>query len=300
MGMSLSVVVVSDHEENPSSLWCTVRGVLIALEQQDIHEPFEVVLVENDSYRDSAPADLDSLCPNMTVVYSPEARSTKLKDLGVAQASAELVAVIDADCLPEPGWLRIVTEVLRRRPEVSAVSGRTHYGCETSYQRALSLVDRSFDDLGEASFTTQVSTNAALYRRSLLTQFPYPHAVTPFHSAVLRMHAMSRAGIRLFFEPAAVVRHSIGGLRFMRDFRRNLGYAAMKGDQARSLRSIPHILWRRSLREAHDCLRLGPRYLRWYDWPLAALLLATVPALQIPGMLDARRGVDKIPHTLFR
>jgi len=300
MGMSLSVVVVSDHDDNGSSPWGTVRGMLGALEQQDFSEPFEVVLVKNERHRDSAPADLASLCPNMTVVYSPEVRSTKLKDLGAGQASADLVAVIDADCLPEPGWLRIVTDVLRRRPEVSAVSGRTHYGRETSYLRALSLVDRSFDDLGEAGFTTEVSTNAALYRRSLLTQFPYPHAVTPFHSAVLRMQAMSRAGIRLFFEPAAVVRHSPGGFRFMQDFRRNLGYADMSCHPARRLRSIPHIVWERSQREVHDCLRLGPRYLRWYDWPLTALLLATVPLLQIPGMLDAWRGVDEIPHTSFR
>jgi hypothetical protein len=237
----------------------------------------------------------------LTILYSPETQSARLKDLGASRAAAELVAVFEADCVPSPSWLRVLVTVLRERTDVSVVSGRTHYGEETSYRRALSLVDRSFDNLGRPGFTPHISKNAALYRRSLLARFPYPKTGTPFTSSILRMQAMARAGdVRFFFGPAAVVRHAIGGWDFVRDFRRHVGYADMMCDPARRLRSIPPLLWRRFSRDGRDCLRLGPGYLRWYDWPLTAALLTAAAFLQVPGMLDAWRGREGIPRTSYR
>lgn len=296
----VSVVIVSDFEDDAQKLWCTERSLLEALARQDFLEPFEVILVESERYRDETPRDLAKICPRLRIVHSAETQSAKLKDFGVSWANAELVAVFDADCFPNQSWLRVLVTVLRERTDVSVVSGRTHYGDETSYRRALSLVDRSFDNLGRPGLTPHISNNAALYRRSLLARFPYPETGTPFTSSILRMQAMARAGVRFFFEPAAVVQHAIGGWDFVRDFRRHVGYAdMMMGDPARRLRSIPPLLWWRFSFQARDCLRLGPGYLRWYDWPLTAALLAATPLLQVPGMLDAWRGRDAIPKTSF-
>ena len=115
---------------------------------------------------------------------------------------------------------------------------------------------------------------------------------------MLRMEAMARAGdLRFFFEPAAVVRHALGGWDFIRDFRRHIGYIDMMGNP--SLRSVPSLLWQRLRFHGRDCVRLGPRYLRWYDWPVAAAFLAATPFLQMPGMLDAWRGRAGIPGTSF-
>jgi hypothetical protein len=295
-----SVVIVSDCEEHAQRSWGTERGLLRALARQDFPEPFEVILVEHERYRNEIPSDLPHICPRSRIVFSAERQSAKLKNVGACSAKAELVAVLDADCLPNDAWLRVLVTVLRERPDVSAVSGRTHYGEETSYRRALSLVDRSFDDLGRPGLTPRVSTNAALYRRDLLARFPYPDSATPFESAMRRMHAMARAGdVRFFFEPAAVVRHALGGWHSVRDFRRHIGYIDMMGDPGRSLRSIPPLLWQRLSFHGRDCLRLGPSYLRWYDWPLAAAFLAATPFLQVPGMLDAWRGREAIPRTSF-
>ena len=295
---AVSVVVVSDCESDAQKSWRTERSVLQALARQDFAEPFEVILVENERYRHDIPADLSTICPRFRTVFSAERESAKLKNVGARAAGTELVAVLDADCIPNEAWLRVLVTVLRERPDVSAVSGRTHYGDETSYRRALSLVDRSFDDLGRPGSTPRVSTNAALYRRSLLIRFPYPESATPFGAAMLRMEAMARAGdVRFFFEPAAVVRHTLGGWDFIRDFRRHIGYIDMMGNP--SLRSVPSLLWQRLRFHGRDCVRLGPRYLRWYDWPVAAAFLAATPFLQMPGMLDAWRGRAGSPGTSF-
>lgn len=297
--MSVSVIVVSDFEGGGQRSWRSEREILEALARQDIRQPFEVLLVESERYRNATPSHLGDIYPGLRIIYAPETQSARLKDFGVSQVSAEFVAVLEADCLPNPSWLRVLVDALRQRPDVSAVSGRTNYGNETMYRRVLSLVDRSFDDLGQAGVTAGISNNGALYRRSLLLRFPYPPAITPFTSARLRMNAMRQAGHLFFFEPAAVMRHAIGGWGFIRDFRRHTGYSDMFCHQTRGLRSIPRLSWRRRRREARDCLRLGSSYLRWYDWPLTAALLATAPVLELPGMLDALRERASIPKTSY-
>jgi hypothetical protein len=294
-----SVVVVSDFADSGQRSWRNERALLEGLARQDIRELFEVLLVENERYRNAMPSDLGAICPGLRIVYSSATQSAQLKDLGVSQVDTELVAVLEADCVPDPAWLRVLVDVLRQRPDVSAVSGRTNYGNETMYRRALSLVDRAFDDLGRSSVAESVSNNGALYRRSLLLRFPYPPAITPFTSARLRGAAMRRAGHVFFFEPAAVMRHAIGGWDFIRDFRRHIGYSDMFEHPTRRLRSIPCVSWRRRRREVRDCLRLGPSYLRWYDWPLTAALLSTVPVLELPGMLDMLRERARIPKTSY-
>jgi len=296
----VSVLVVSDYQDGREQTWSIERAILGGLSRQTLVEPFEVILVESDRRNGEAPPDLLEICPAGRVVYAPATQSAMLKDWGVGHARADLIAVFEADCVPDPSWLGVLVDVLRRHSEVSAVSGRTTYGAETMYRRALGLVDRSFDDLERAGPSSQISNNAALYRRHLLRDFPYPPAITPFTSARLRIAAMRAAGHGFYFEPQATVRHAVGGLRFIRDFRRNIGYSDMAGHPQPAVHAIPTLLGRRTRREIHDCLRLGRRDLRWYDWPLVPLLLLVARVLEIPGMLDALRRRKEIPGTAYR
>jgi hypothetical protein len=96
------------------------------------------------------------------------------------------------------------------------------------------------------------------------------------------------------------MRHAIGGFDFIRDFRRNTGFADMKRRERRGRRHIPRLLLHRLGSEFSLCMRLGTAYLRWYDWPLVIVLLALARCLEVPGMLDALRGADEIPESSYR
>jgi len=297
---SLSVVVVSDYEERAEKTWNTERQILKALADQEIAEPFAVVLVENSRASDSFPDDLYQIFPRLSIVFGDESQSAKLKDRGVMHCQGEWVAVFEADCLPNRQWLRVLSDVLRQRPEISIAGGRTTYGNESMYRRCLGILDRSFDDLGHAGETIHVSNNGALYRRSVLQKFPYQEAVTPFQSTRIRMVQMRNAGIKFWFDPQAVMRHEIGGWDFVRDFRRNTGYVALASHSKQKSSEIPRLIWRSLAKACADCLRLGPQYLKWYDWPLLLLLLFLTRFPEIRGMQDALQGRDKIPNSAYR
>jgi glycosyltransferase involved in cell wall biosynthesis len=299
-GVRLSVVVVSDYEPGQQKTWQDERAALAALAAQDIDEPFDVILVESEEHRGAVTEKLERACPRLRIVFSGETGSGGLKDAGTRHARGEYVALLEADCVAERGWLRALVAALDEHPEFSVACGRTHYGDATIFHRCFGVLDRSFDDLGAPGETIHLSSNAALYRRRVLEAFPHPEAASVFRAARLRSAALRVQAHRIYFEPAAAVQHAFRGFFFVRDFRRNLGYADMMETRYRWLPRIAPVLGGRVWRDCATCLRVGPRRLRWYEWPLLGLLLAIVPWLHIPGALDAIRGRSSIAHSAFR
>jgi hypothetical protein len=296
----ISIVVVSDYEAESEKTWKDEVRILRFLADQKIEDAFEVILVENTAAGNSVPEELYQIYPHLKIVFSNESQSAKLKDDGIKHSNADFIAVLEADCLPNAEWLNSLYSTLQRNEAFAIASGRTTYGDETMYHRCLSLLDRSFDNLGYSGETDHISNNGALYRRSILEKFPYPEAVSPFQSSRMRIRNFRQDGHKFYFEPKAVMRHAIGGIHFIKDFRRNTGYADMMEHSPRKVSEIPKLLWKRFKMEYSDCLRLGPQYLKWYDWPLLILLSVFVPFLGIPGMLDAVNERKNIPHSSYR
>lgn len=261
------------------------------LAQQDIGQPFPLIIVENVAHRDRpVPQALYDAFPGAQVVYHDAEESAALKDHGVALCTSEWVAVLEADSTPEPGWLLSLLEAAAKHPQFQVFSGRTHYGAESSWQRALNLLDRSFDDPGHSRSTQHISNNGALYRTAVLRSFPYPSAASPFLSARLRNERILAGGHGAYFERAALTRHAIGGLGFVFEFRRHTGYSDLLMQGPPTLGKIPVCLGRRMRGELGHIVRVHRQYLRWYDWPLVMGLFAFARVPETLGMLTALRN----------
>lgn len=297
----VSVVIVSDYEASSVKSWKVEERMLKAFAAQTFNEPFEVLLIDNERYQENIPSHLYDIIPNLRIVFSNETQSARLKDYGVTLSSGELVAVLEADAPPCEQWLQILVEALRRNPDRAVATGRTSYGTENTYKRVLNLLDRSFDDLGEPGMTPHISNNGAVYRRSVLEQFPYPEAATPFLSSRLRNRLIREAGHTFYFHPSAVTFHEIGGWGFIVDVRRNMGYSDMNTFANKiGYSAIPSLMKRRIKKELSYCKRLGKQYLHWWDWPLFGFMAAIIPFLEVPGMLDAIYRRNNIPNTAYR
>lgn len=297
---NISIVVVSDYEGKKVKTWKDEKKILSALAEQDFNGNYPVYLVENEMAKDSVPNELYEIYPDLKIIFSPEIQSSKLKDIGVQHTTSEYVAVFEADCQPNIIWLRVLYNILNNNPNISVVSGRTGYGENTMYKRVLTVLDRSFDHLGKADVTTHISNNGALYRRNILEKYPYPDILSPFLSSRMRTHSMLQDGIQFYFDPQAFMHHAIGGISFIYDFRRNTGFADMMKQSDIRYSKIPYLLWKRSKREVHDCLRVGSKYLKWYDWPFLLFFILLAPSLQIPGMIEAVQGKKAPSNTAYR
>jgi len=301
MEPAISVVIVSDFELTDQKTWHDEIEVLKAFAAQDFDEPFELIVVENSKFANEVPAILDTIAPDTRVVFTEQTQSAHLKDYGVHQCLGDLVAVIEADCLPNPAWLRTLVQVLREQPDVDVVSGRTWYGDQSLYRRCLNLLHRAFDDYGRPSTSIFISNNGALNRRPVLEAFPYPEAITPFLSSRLRNRRLLEAGHRFFFHPEARMLHAIGGLPFLFDVHRNVGYSdMMQAPHGPTIGSILRVLLQRTKRESSDLRRLGDSYLTGFDRLLLPLFQLVGRCFETVGMVDALLGRRSIPHSAYR
>jgi glycosyltransferase involved in cell wall biosynthesis len=93
-----------------------VGEFLASIEAQTRH-PDEVVVVDGGST--DGTAEILRAAPGLTLIEERGANIARGRNLAVRAASHDLIAVSDADCVLDPGWLERVTEPLERGADVS-------------------------------------------------------------------------------------------------------------------------------------------------------------------------------------
>ncbi len=295
-----SIVVVVDYKAGGSEAWNHLRQTLNGLARQDYREPVEFLLVEADDGR-PVPDDLQRILPGLRVVRTPGTTSYDLKNAGAEAAASDFVVLLDADCVPAPGWWRALIEHRRQHPEAAAISGKTQYRAEGLLPRIFALVDRSYVDCGGPGRTRAISNNNGALRRDFLLRFPLENDLGPFGS---KAHAerIQAAGGELRFEPGMVVEHAYGGWPMQKTDRRRIGFAMTRYRQLNGASThawmfkagvlgLPLVMAMAIAGSWKRCLKHASSYgIRWYELPAALAVAAWAHALEIPGILLALRG----------
>ena len=160
----ISVVIVSDYAGGGEKSWNDLRGTLTALAQQDARVNAEWLLCENKACAESMPGDFSCILPNLKRVLSDAKGSYELKNAGVRAATSNIVAILDADCLPASDWLVNALAAMKAMPKVAVISGRTIYPAVGLTERILSLLSRSYVDRGVSGPTRYISQASSAER----------------------------------------------------------------------------------------------------------------------------------------
>lgn len=180
----------------------TIAALLDALAAQTV-SPLEVVVVDDASVDDTARLLAEHPLP-VRVVAGAGGGSYVARNLGLAVASAPVVAFTDADCLPEPDWLEQALAVLA--PDV-LVGGHVHQrrrdgaGRWERYDRATYLDQADLVAQGYAA-TANVVTHTETLRRL----GGFDEAFRSSGDRELGQRAQA-AGVTVVYAPAAVVQH---------------------------------------------------------------------------------------------
>ncbi len=297
----VSVIVVSDYGSGTARSWSTERACFAALAAQDFGEPAEFILCEDESYRREVPSDLTDALAGSRVLFSSGATSYSLKNAGVRDASAPIVALLDADCRPDADWLRLLVQSFRSNPDISVVSGRTFYEGAGVWERVLCLLTRSYLDPGRKGESAFASNNAGGFRKDVYLDHPLPENLGAF-AARMQSESIRRSGGMLWFEPRMRVVHEFEGWPMEADIRRNIGYGTVVTRLAdermpyaslvrAGVPSIPLIVAGKLLNTWSDCARCARAYgVRWHELPLALAAAVAVQIMEVPGMIAAYRG----------
>ena len=301
---AVSVTVVSDYLGGEQKSWDDLEATLTALSHQDFDEPIDFILLEHEAHLADMPAHLPKLLPGLRVVGCDLSGSYEMKNVGTKVAAADLIMQLDADCIPNPGWVRSGVAAMRAHPEAAAVSGRTHYPGDSRLEKALALLSRSFVDAGDAAEIGLLSTNNMIARRSALEAVALPEGAGPFAYRI-QSDAWQRLGYTLRFEPGMHVVHDFEGWDMERDLRRQIGWTSIRIRQLDSqivgagivkslgIFSLPLFYAYRIAESVGRSFRLTKHFgLELKHVPYLIGLATRVHALELPGMRAALAGQD--------
>jgi glycosyltransferase involved in cell wall biosynthesis len=157
------------------------------------------VIVADDGSTDGTPDEIGARFPGVRLLRLPHRGSAAARSAALAEARGARIAFLDADCVPDQGWL----DAARRGDGL--VMGRVR--CEPAFRARLVAVLDFGEFLGEtatelANFALlNVAGPADLFRRIPLPDVAHSHDR-------LWSSLLVRAGHRIRYEPAQCVLHA--------------------------------------------------------------------------------------------
>ena len=199
MPPDLSVIIASYNSRR------TIGRCLDSLRAQETGRTFEVIVV--DSSTDGAAQLIAQDHPEVVLITSAERRFPGgARNIGVSAATAGIIALLDADCTVDPGWVDAVLDA-HRSPD-AAVGGAIANGDRRGrVARAAYFTEFSQWMPGERpGWMADAAAANMSYKRDVLDDVgPFIEGSycsdTDFH------WRMRRKGHRLRFEPAIVAYH---------------------------------------------------------------------------------------------
>ncbi|MEL7214831.1 MAG: glycosyltransferase family A protein, partial [Pseudomonadota bacterium] len=102
-----TVSVILLNWQRPHSVHLTLAGL-----RQQRFEPFEIVVVGDRAHPPEGAEDV-------VWVQADEPNVAAARNLGIAAASGDILAFIDDDAVPEPGWLSQLVSALNRGADMA-------------------------------------------------------------------------------------------------------------------------------------------------------------------------------------
>jgi len=211
----VSIVIESITREDYAerSLADDLQPVLDAIARQTYpREMIETIVVVDPDLAGPESDDVTRRYPWVTIVCSPQRNYFAAKNAGARAARGSIVALIDGDCVPEPGWLAMLTAPLADA-EVSAVAGATRYTGTSLNAWTFSVPDFAVVVSDKSGAASAFNINNCAIRRELLLANPLDARIRRDGGCFLLYHQLRAAGARIVYVPQARVHH---GLDFAR------------------------------------------------------------------------------------
>jgi GT2 family glycosyltransferase len=217
-----------------------LRLCLAALQRQT-YQNFEVIVVDNHSTE-----DIQSICELFGVRYYSETQpgSYAARNRGIAEAVGEIIALTDADCIPDPNWLFWGIQAVAISP---LIGGAIQFCFQGKHPTGVEYID-SLSYLRQQDYVMQehyaASANLFVHRSVF-------EAVGRFDQRLINLgdkefcQRADAAGFRVAYCPNAMVWHpartTLQALlhKARRQARASVKLAALRGEPAPQANFLP-------------------------------------------------------------
>jgi glycosyltransferase involved in cell wall biosynthesis len=255
------ISVIIPHLNQPSQL---ERGLAALARQEGLGASYEIIVIDNGS--DRLPVEICARHDNVMLLSQLVPGPGPARNLGVASASGDILAFIDADCVAEPSWLATIERRFSNTPDLNVLGGDVRilqknpdhpdmieaYESVFAYRMKKYIQEKGFTGGGNLAVRTWVFKKVGDFLGINIAED------TEWGQ---RASAM---GYRVRYEPSMIVYHPA---------RQNFAQLKEKWD-----RHISH-----DLRE----IKNGPVW--WPRWMLRALAIILSPLAEVPRIVASNR-----------
>jgi len=200
-GISVSIILTVLNEGD------NVRELLEALLSQS-RRPDQIVIVDGGS-RDDTIAIIEEARqrePLIRLLVVPGVNIAEGRNIAIAEASSEVVAVTDGGCRPAPDWLEEMIRPFEDDSSVDAVAGNIIVEGRSEFERCSGLLSTPKFDDAEANQTGMFYGRCSAFRKQLwLTVGGYPEWLYTAEDSLFAL-AAKRRGFKAVYAPAAKLR----------------------------------------------------------------------------------------------
>lgn len=225
--------------------------VLHGLEAQELRS-FEVIVVD-DASTDGSVAHAQQVCrPFRTVVHEQNHGFAAACNAGAEAANGELIAFLNNDAVPEPGWLRELVACIDRHPEAACVDSKLYRrdsdhvidGAGDAFTWGLKAYRRGAGEHDDGGYAQEeqillASGAASLWRADAFRRLGgFAEEFFAYYEDVDLSLRARRAGYEIWFCPGAVAWHA-GGASTSAARREFAGFMAVRNRWATIVRNVP-------------------------------------------------------------
>ena len=119
--LSISVIIITRNRAE------SLNETLISLTKQN-RQPDEVIVVDNDS-KDNTREVILSFSDRLNIKYVYEAVRgiPHARNAGIENATGDIIASLDDDCVADENWLKYIEIPFIRDPNIGVVGGEVSY-----------------------------------------------------------------------------------------------------------------------------------------------------------------------------
>ncbi len=206
--VSVVIETITAREDSSGSLADDLGATLDGLARQSV-APDEIIIVVDDLVEPAAADELRRRYPQAKLVSSAQSNYFAAKNAGAEAAAGDVVAFLDADCVPAPDWLELL--LARLAPGVDGVAGCTRYTGRSLVARTLSVPDFSFVLEQDGGTSTGMNINNVLFRRDVFLRHPFDPRIRRNGGCYFLFNQLRAAGARVLYEPRARTAHGFSG-----------------------------------------------------------------------------------------
>jgi glycosyltransferase involved in cell wall biosynthesis len=185
-----------------------LRACLDALSSQTIHQPYEILVVDNGS--SDNPSAVVADYPLAALLTEERRGSYAARNRGVAEAKGEVLAFTDADCIPANDWLERGAAGVLQPGVPLCVGGRISVFPTTPDSRGVVELYQVLNGFPQQLYIERYSFSTTANMFVLADTFA---AVGPFEDSLISSgdrewgQRAARAGVKLVYAGAVVVAH---------------------------------------------------------------------------------------------